>query len=182
MNRISFLAASIVSLACANLACGQTYQKIADATPWSWSADRASVTDSFLRFPNTYQLELIRPKEKNGVVMIRLNDDGKELYSWLGHYGSVFALSGDVLVYADYGQGRNGCSLIAFDLNQKKQLWKTELKGIGPIPHSRYANAVTLEFIDGATVRVFGNESAGKYLEFVDINTGKTVGHRVYKK
>jgi hypothetical protein len=181
MKRISFLAASIVSLVCANLACGQTYQKIAEATPWSWSAERASVADSFLRFSKDYQVELIRPKDKAGVVIVRLADDKKELYSWVGHYGSVFALSGDVLVYADFGQGRNGCSLIAFDLNQKKQLWKTELKGIGPIPHSRYANAVTLEFIDGATVRVFGNESAGKYLEFVDINTGKTVGHRVYK-
>jgi hypothetical protein len=182
MRLISVFCVGMVVLIGADICHGQTYQKVADATPWSWSADRASVADSFLRFPNTYQLQLIRPKEKNGVVIIRLNDDGKELYSWLGHYGSVFALSGDVLVYADYGQGRNGCSLIAYDLKQKNQLWKTELRGIGPIPHSRYANAVTLEFIDGATVRVFGNESAGKYLELVDINTSKTIGHRVYKK
>jgi hypothetical protein len=183
MKRISiFCLASIFSLICPRLAYGQVYQKIADSTPWSWSADRASVTDSFLRLPNTYQVELIRPKDKTGVVTIRFLDDGKEAFAWMGHYGSVFAMSGDVLVYADFGPGRTGCSLIAYDLKQKKQVWKTALMGLGPINHSRYANAVTLEFIDNATVRVFGNESAGKYLEIVDINTGKTVGHRVYKK
>jgi hypothetical protein len=182
MSHFSFLVASILSLACVTSVFGQEYQKIADATAWTWATERASVSDSFLKFPNTYQVELIRPKDKFGVVMIRLLDDGKEALAWAGHYGSVFALSGDVLVYADFHPNRNGCSLIAFDLKQKKQLWKTDLKGLGPIPHSRYANAVTLEFIDNATVRVFGNESAGKYLEIVDINTGKTVGHRTYKK
>jgi hypothetical protein len=183
MKRISsLLMASIFFLFCTSIANGQDYQKTADSTPWTWTAERASVSDSFLRLPNTYQVELIRPKDKLGVVTIRLVDDGKEVLAWAGHHGSVFALSGDVLVYADFGRGRTGCSVIAFDLKQKKQLWKTDLKGLGPIAHSRYANAVTLEFIDNATVRVFGNESAGKYLEIVDINTGKTVGHRTYKK
>ena len=182
MKRSSLFLAASVTLIGVAVCHWQTYQKTADATPWGWSADRASVSDSFLRLPNTYQAELIRPKDKSGVVIIRLTDGGKELYSWVGHYGSVFALSGDVLVYADYGQNRTGCSLIAYDLTQKRQLWKTALKGLGPISHSRYANAVNLEFIDNTTVRVFGNESAGKYLEIVDINTGKTVGHRTYKK
>ena len=169
-------------MACVTSASGQDYQKIADATAWSWSAERASVSDSFLKFPNTYQVELIRPKDKSGIVTIRFLDEGKEVFAWVGHYGSVFALSGDVLVYADFGPGRSGCSVIACDLKQKKQLWKTDLKGLGPIPHSRYANSVNLEFIDNATVRVFGNESAGQYLEIVDLKTGKTVGHRTYKR
>ena len=182
MKRFSFFLAATLTLMGARVCHGQSYQKIADATPWGWSAERASVSDSFLRLPNTYQAELIRPKDKSGVVMIRLTDGGKELFAWMGHYGSVFALSGDVLVYADYSPGRTGCSLIAYDLTLKRELWKTALKGLGPIPHSRYANAVILEFIDNATVRVLGNESAGKYLEIVDINTGKTVGHRIYKK
>jgi hypothetical protein len=182
MNHLSFLFASIFSLACVASVAGQDYQKIADSTPWTWAAERASVSDSFLKFPNTYQVELIRKKDKIGVVTIRLLDDGKEVFGCVGHYGSVFALSGDVLAYADFGPGRSGCSVIAYDLKQKKQLWKTDLKGLGSIPHSRYANSVNLEFIDNATVRVFGNESAGQYLEIVDLKTGKTVGHRQYKK
>ena len=182
MNRISFLVASIFSLACVTSVFGQDYQKIADATAWSWSAERASVGDSFLKFPNTYQVELIRKKKKYGEITIRLVDDGRELVAWEGHYRSAFSLSGDVLVYADFYPSRTGCSVVAFDLKNKKQLWKTDLKGLGPIDHFRYSNSVNLEIINNDAVRVFGNESAGQYLEIVDIKSGKTVGHRTYKK
>ncbi len=183
MKRISFLLlGSIHSLFCTNLAHGQDYQKIADATAWSWAAERASVSDSFLKFPNTYQVELVRKKNKYGEITIRLTEDGKELVAWEGHYRSVFSLSGDVLVYADFYPSRSGCSVVAFDLKNKKQLWKTDLKGLGPIDHFRYSNSVNLEVINNDAIRVFGNESAGQYLEIVDLNTGKTVGHRTYKK
>ena len=183
MNRISsFLLASIFSLICTNLAYGQDYQKIADATAWSWSAERASVGDSFLKFPNTYQVELVRKKNKYGEITIRLTEEGKELVAWEGHYRSVFSLSGDVLVYADFLSSRTGCSVVAYDLKNKKQLWKTDLKGLGPIAHFGYSNSVNLEIINNDAVRVFGNESAGQYLEIVDLKSGKTVGHQKYKK
>ena len=29
-------------------------------------------------------------------------------------------------------------------------------------------------------MRVYGNESAGRYVEFVEVRTGKTVGHKVF--
>ena len=182
MNHISFLVASVFSLACVTSVSGQDYQKIADATAWSWSAERASVGESFLKFPNTYQVELIRKKNKYGEITIRLLDDGKELVAWEGHYRSVFALNGDVLVYAAFHPSSTGCAVVAYDLKNRKQLWKADLKGLGSIDHFEYSNAVTLEFIDNAAVRVFGNESAGQYLEIVDLKTGKTVGHRQYKK
>ena len=181
MKRSSFFFEASVTLICVGTCHGQDYQKIADATAWSWSAERASVGDSFLKFPNTYQVELIRKKNKYGEITIRLVDDGKELYAWEGHYRSVFSLNGDVLVYADFHPSRNGCSVVAFDLKKQKQLWKTDLKGLGPIPHFRYSNSVTLEIINNDAVRVFGNESAGQYLEIVDLKTGNTVGHRKYK-
>jgi hypothetical protein len=31
-------------------------------------------------------------------------------------------------------------------------------------------------------ILVRGNESAGKYIEYVDAKTGKTVGHKVFEK
>ncbi len=161
---------------------GQDYQKIADAMPWKFSTEQASVTDSFLRFSMAYQVELIRPSNKPGPIIIRVVAGGKELVAWTGHYRSVFTSSGDVLVYADFGHGRTGCTLIACDLKTGKQLWKTPLQGLGPIPHSRYSNSVNLEIINSDAVRVFGDESAGQYLEIVDLKSGKTVGHRRYKK
>jgi hypothetical protein len=144
--------------------------------------ERASVGDSFLKFPNTYQVEMIRKKNKYGEVTIRLLDDGKELVAWEGHPRSVFSLNGDVLVYAEFPTRSSGCSVVAFDLKTKKQLWKTSLKGLGPISHFGYSNSVNMEIINNDAVRVFGNETAGQYLEIVDLKTGKTVGHRKYKK
>src|ERR1017187_10791829 len=140
MQRVpTFCLASILALICANLAYGQDYQKIADATLWTWAAERASVGDSFLKFPNTYQVELIRKKNKYGEITIRLLDDGKELIAWDGHYRSVFFLNGDVLVYAAFHPSSTGCAVVAYDLKNGKQLWKTALTGLGPIRHFRYS-------------------------------------------
>ena len=177
-----FLAASILSLGCRNVAYGQDYQKVADETAWSWSAERASVGDSLIRFSKDYQVELIRKKNKFGDITIRVVDDGKELAAWEGHYRSVFTSSGNVLVYAAFLPSRTGCAVVAYDLKMQKQLWKADLKGLGDIDHFGYSNSVNLEIINNDAVRVFGNESAGQYLEFVDIKTGKMVGHRQYKK
>ena len=182
MKRCSVtLGAYIAILVGAGVCHGQDYQKIADATPWSWSAERASITDSFLKFPNTYQVELIRKKNKYGEITIRLLDDGKELIAWDGHYRSVFFLNGDVLVYAAFHPSSTGCAVVAYDLKNGKQLWKTALTGLGPIRHFRYSNSVNLDIINNDAVRVFGSESAGQYLEIVDLKTGNTVGHRKYK-
>jgi hypothetical protein len=36
--------------------------------------------------------------------------------------------------------------------------------------------------LEKQAVCVRGNESAGRYIEYVDLRTGKTVGHKVYPK
>ena len=128
-----------------------------------------------------YQVDLSRPQNKFGIIHFRVLKDGKEVHAWQAHQHSVFTTSGDTLVVADFHPNRHGCGLVAFDLKNKKDLWQTELKGIGPIPHSRYSNRVNLDLVDGA-VRVFSQESAGRYVEFVDPKTGKTLGHKVYPK
>ncbi len=125
---------------------------------------------------------MLRKKNKFGEITIRILDDGKELVAWEGHHRSVFALQGDVLVYAAFHPSSSGCALVAFDLKAQKQLWKTDLMGLGPIRHFRYSNSVNLDIINNDAVRVFGSESAGQYLEIVDLKTGKTVGHQKYKK
>ena len=73
-------------------------------------------------------------------------------------------------------------TVVAYDLKKQKQVWKTPLKGLGLIDHFGYSNALNLEVVNNVAVRVFGKESAGQYLEFVDLKTSKTVGQRVYGK
>jgi hypothetical protein len=61
------------------------------------------------------------------------------------------------------------------------ELWKTRLKGLGPIAHKDYRNDVNLG-LEKYAVCVRGKEAFGNYIEFVDRKTGKTVGHKVYPK
>jgi hypothetical protein len=93
----------------------------------------------------------------------------------------VFRISGDTLYYASFQPSASGADIVAVDLTTGKQLWKTSLKGLGPIQHSGYHNVLNLE-ADDTVVTVFGNEAMGRYVEFLDPKTGKALGHHVYPK
>src|ERR1700719_1747952 len=82
--------ASILCLATTNLVHAEDYQKLADATPWKFSEEQAGVADSLLRFSRDFQVELIRPKNKVGDIIVRVVDDGKEVFSFTGQYRTVF--------------------------------------------------------------------------------------------
>jgi hypothetical protein len=155
------------------------YQKMADDAKWEWKDDRATAEHSAKNLPDGYKVEI--KKKDFGQATISFTKDGKEVFSLDGHLGTVFILKDGILYYADYGPSQTGCTLIARDLAAGKQPWKTPLKGLGPIAHFQYRNAVSLELIDGA-LRVLGHESAGDYIEFVDTKEGKTVGHKVFKR
>jgi hypothetical protein len=86
---------------------------------------------------------------------------------------------GKVLYYADYNPYTTSCAVVAYDLENRKQLWNTSLQGLGPIEHTVYHNAVQIGF-DGGALCVYGQESAGKYVEYVDLKEGKTVGHKIF--
>ncbi|HKB02715.1 MAG TPA: hypothetical protein VKD90_10875 [Gemmataceae bacterium] len=160
---------------------GPNYQKLADEAPWRAPESGDDFRRCLAHELNDYQLEVVRKKEGRWEVTIRVLDGGKELYAWDGHLDSVFFARGDVLYHADYGPISSGCAVVAFDLKAKKQLWKTSLKGLGPIHHSKYRNQVRMDRINGEVFAVYGRESAGRYVEILDLKTGKTVGHKVFK-
>lgn len=156
------------------------YQAIADKALWSFFADRANAKYSAGQIAKPYR---VRTTGKDGrdtlnIVISRGEDD---LYAWTGHSETVFAIADDVLYYSEHHPIATGCSVTAYDLKAGKQLWQTHLKGMGPIAHTKYRNRVNLA-ADAKAVRIFGLESAGGYVEFVDRATGKTVGHRVFKE
>jgi hypothetical protein len=158
----------------------EDYQKKADEAAWQWSEERAGVADSARRVKGDYTAEFV-PGDTPRYGTVRIRKDGSVAHSFGGHTRTVFAVRDDVLYYADFGPITSGCAVVAYDLKAKKQLWKAKLKGLGPIGHSRYQNAVNLD-LDTQAVCVRGNESAGRYIEYVDLKTGKTVGHKVYPR
>jgi hypothetical protein len=158
----------------------EDYQKKADEAPWQWSDERATAESSAKRLTGDYKAE-IGPLDTFGYGTIRIVQDGGVVHSFGGHKRTAFAVRDGVLYYADFRPVSTGCSVVAYDLKAKKPLWKARLKGLGPIGHSRYQNAVNLD-LDKQAVCVRGKESVGRYIEFVDLKTGKTVGHKVYPK
>jgi hypothetical protein len=155
------------------------YQAKADAMPWKFSDKAASATASAARLPKPYDADV----NVNDVrrATIQLKRAGKALYDWEGHSETVFIVTGDVLYYTNHHPNASGCQLIAIDLESGKQMWKKDLKGLGPISHFRYRNQVNLDLEDGDTLRVFGRESAGGYVELVNRKSGNTIGNRRYK-
>jgi hypothetical protein len=158
------------------------YQKIADKEEWSWVPERASARDSAKNFKGDFQVEVVE-KDVSGFKSLNVKFvKGDDLvFTIEGHKETVFAGRDNIIYYADFSQAASGCSVIAYDLKAKKQLWKTTLKGLGPIAHTRYRNQVTLDIKDDA-VHVLGNEAAGKYVEYLDLKNGKTAGHKVFEK
>jgi hypothetical protein len=155
------------------------YQKIADDTKWEWKDEYATAAYSAKNLPDGYKVDIADKKEFTNATL-KFSKDGKEVFKLEGHRGTVFVIKDNVLYYADYNPISDGCSLVARDLTNAKELWKTPLQGIGPTPHSKYRNQVSLDWAEGA-LRVLGHESAGNYVEFVEPKAGKTVGHKVFK-
>ncbi len=179
---LPLLATAALSAVSAHAADDDTdYQKLADSASWEWHPEQASALYSTMTCPREYKVEIIRPPNSFGGLTLRFSKDDKLLCTIEGHAYTTFIIDAAVLYYAGYSHGSSGCALVAYDLKAQKQLWKTKLEGIGPISHFRYSNQVIVGLTGGAVV-AWGNEAAGKYIEYVDAKTGKTVGHKLFEK
>lgn len=153
------------------------YQKKADEAVWDWADERASLD---------YSVEKCKLKadirtNDVGRIAVGFTLDGVTAVDFAAHKNTTFVVQGTTLYYADYHRMSTGCVLMAIDLKTGKQLWKANLKGLGPINHTKYFNLVALEADDGA-IKIMSKESAGRYVEFVDLQTGKTLGHKVFPR
>jgi hypothetical protein len=175
----SLLACAAV-LATALTAAADDYQQKANNASWEWHPERSGLLYSVQAAPQDYEITVVRPKDTFGEFTVRFKVDDKTSYSWQGHLDTPFLVRDKVLYYADYNPYSDGCAVVAYDLANKKQLWKTNLQALGGIDHTKYHNTVEMDF-DGDALRVYGDESAGKYVEYVDVKEGKTVGHKIFK-
>jgi hypothetical protein len=83
-----------------------------------------------------------------------------------------------LLVRAEYDPISSGCTLACVDLATGRERWRTGLEALGPVEHSEYENAVAMYLLDPGRVIIYGREAAGRYVEIVDVKTGRTVGHK----
>ena len=124
-----------------------------------------------------------QPKDDAKQWTISISADGKKVYDWpVATPSGLFVDSNCVVYRPTFSPIRTGCDVIAYDLKGQKLLWRTHLEGLGPVPHSEYWNVVRLERVNDEVLAVYGDEAAGRYVEIVDMKTGKTVGHKVFPK
>ena len=156
------------------------YQVFAERARWDFS-DEAD-NPLFCMFQQTgtdCDVRLIREAKDQHALTIKIIRNDRMVYQWKGHRHSVFRIQGDHLYYADFAFSTTGGHIVAVDLTNGKPLWRSPLKALGGIRHSSYLNRMTIDAND-EVVSIYGNESMGRYLEFKDARTGKTVGHRQF--
>ena len=104
-----------------------------------------------------------------------------------GHFGTSAVVHGDALYVADFSPLANGCKVVAYDLTTGKKAWDRPLAGIGEVPHSKYRNRVAMSVEkhpdkDHFALVIVGQESAGRYVEVIDLATGKQLANRKYEE
>ncbi len=90
-------------------------------------------------------------------------------------------IHGDTVYVTRHSRISSGCAVTALDVGIGKRHWRTELKALGPIGHSKYSNLVRLEVI-GDQLVVFGLELFGHHVESLDLKTGKRRSNRIVSK
>ena len=158
---------------------GIDYQKTADSAGWGWEDAKANPLRCIFQAGAKYSIVMVsEPSDRDRLTFKILYGD-KEVYTWGGHMRTVFRILEDRLYYARFHPSADGGRVVAVDLSSGKELWDSPLQGIGPRAHSAYVNLMNLD-ANFEVVTVWGNETMGRYLEFKDVTTGKTLGHRIF--
>jgi hypothetical protein len=145
-----------------------------EAKAWTWTPEDADLAKSVASA--LADCETRREGDRGGELVI-VSRAGRLLRIPV-HDQTPLVRSGDTLVAADYHPHATGCTLAAWSLASGERLWTAPLAGLGEIGHSKYHNLVTLEIVDGLAV-ARSEESAGRYVEAVDLASGARAWHEV---
>lgn len=154
------------------------YQKLADRTDFHWRAEESTILYSLSQMPGEYRFRLDYDPAAHGMTFSFLKDENI-VFTFKGHKHSVFKIHEGVIYYPIFHFSSSGCQVVAYDLEKRKELWRKRVRGIGGVLHSAYRNLITLD-VNADVVTIHGHESFGDYIEFLDRNSGDTVGHRTY--
>lgn len=150
-----------------------------DELEWTWDKNQENPLDCAVLSDGRYQFQLETLVSRKYGLKISVLKNGKSAYSWEGHYYSVFRIENDRLYYADWDFSRSGGQVVAVDLENGKEIWRTSLNALGPIVHFQYLTRLNLKVTDHG-ITVYGDESQGRYIEVKDIGSGKTIGQKMF--
>jgi len=142
--------------------------------PWQWNDDDAG---GFAATPDRHFRWAL--SDDGRAAEIRCTDAAGKI-RWVKAIDAATTDSAALAVYEDklfaalYWHGATGCRVLALAIDTGAQHWETTLTGLGSMGHSRYINRVQLN-VSGDRLVVFGNESAGKYIEVLDPSSGRQV-------
>jgi hypothetical protein len=158
------------------------YRLLANQWDGKFGRDKENVNllEYIVRDNGPYDLFIMRQtQDPHWQLKVKIQQGGTDLYTWEASPESAYQISQGVIYHTDFSPIASGMTLRAYDLQNKKELWKTELTGMGPIAHSRYWNyGCHLSFTEDNLIEVVGKEAAGRYIEYVDPTTGKTLVNR----
>jgi len=100
----------------------------------------ASALQSVLSYQASIKVEIVKKPNTFGNLSFRFTKDGKEAFTMEGSYATTSSARDSILYYADYHRPRRvvRCCLRP---GEQKELWKTSVKGLGPIAHFKYSTA-----------------------------------------
>jgi hypothetical protein len=154
-------------------------QAVVEKMEWKWSEEQATHQFCAQHVGGGYHVDSRRSADPLRPLTIRLSDDGGEVFSWEGHKYSVFVVDANLLYYAEFSPTANGCAVVVYDLKARKRLARTGLRGIKVPGHFVYNNRINMA-VEEKHLVVYGNESAGRYIELLDLKTLQTVGHKAF--
>ena len=154
-------------------------QKRVEHLKWDWPPEEADLRHCVQKELSDYQTEIIHSKNGGGGLTLRIMKDGKEVYTFHSNVGTVLTRKGNVLFFAEFPGMTSGCSVFAYDIRAKKQLWGVGVRGMTPT-HSFYQNVGTIA-TSGDAVVVKGKETCGNYIVYLNAETGKTIGRKEFR-
>ena len=147
---------------------------------WSFDAAKSKLAHSLRNHQNIISLKV----RKRGwsdllITFVYRHAPVKEVK---GHEETLFVVTSDgKLIYTTQHPISSGCGLTALELATGKELLTMNLKGLGPISHSKYRNRINIEYKYPHHLVIFGNESSGKYVEVVDLRSHTTILHTLVR-
>jgi hypothetical protein len=155
-----------------------------DNVPFQFQADHANAAYSLSQCDPKWQAQM-SPSADSVHAQFGFRCGDGHVLSIQGYPQSAFQIGGTILYFANFQPLRTGCEVVAYDLSNGNEIWRTPLEGIAKSGHEQYRNRVTVDLAnqsDRGVVTITGNETGGDYVEVLDQKTGKQLAHRIYRQ